>query len=391
MNKVLIVSERWWPDGTGGILASHLIARLLQDAGFKLTVVHGTREPEKLSGVRYVYSSLLSVRDKHRLWLNCSILTKEHWFRKLIDSSDIVYVPRYCYPLIPVAKKLGKRVVVHLHDYQPVSYNSIVFSEHVRSRVNTVSFEVLEHGSVARALFAGFTSPMNRLCRVWLKDVDAIICVSRRQYEIIKSMLPELADKIKIVYNPPPAIPMVEKRLERPTFMYLGGESYVKGFHVFLKASRKLLKRYPNVRFLLTQKFRNSTVSVIERLEKAYNLHGYLEYEEVLKLHSITYALLFPSIWEEPLPYAVMEAMLMGTIPIASKVGGIPEIVGGTYAEKMLFKPGNIEELLNKIESVLTMSSEQIANVGHRLREAILKKFDPEVIKRKLIKVFSAE
>ncbi|MEM1510495.1 MAG: hypothetical protein QW096_11585, partial [Thermofilaceae archaeon] len=90
MIRVLTISELWWPEGTGGVLASHLIAKLLRDAGFKLTVVHGTREPEKLSGVRYVYSSLLSVRNKHRLWLNCSILTKEHWFRKLISSSDIV-------------------------------------------------------------------------------------------------------------------------------------------------------------------------------------------------------------------------------------------------------------------------------------------------------------
>ncbi|MEM1831155.1 MAG: hypothetical protein QXJ97_06445 [Desulfurococcaceae archaeon] len=110
-------------------MASYLIARLLRDAGFKLIVVHGTRESEKLSGVRYVYSSLLSVRNKPRLWLNCSILTKERWFRKLIDSSDAVYVPRYCYPLIPVAKGLSKRVVVHLHDYQPISYNSIVLSK----------------------------------------------------------------------------------------------------------------------------------------------------------------------------------------------------------------------------------------------------------------------
>ncbi|MEM2703849.1 MAG: hypothetical protein QXR45_11890 [Candidatus Bathyarchaeia archaeon] len=65
--RVLVVSEQWWPDGTGGILASHLIAQVLQDARFKLTVVHGTREPVRLNGVRYVYSSLLSVRDKHRL------------------------------------------------------------------------------------------------------------------------------------------------------------------------------------------------------------------------------------------------------------------------------------------------------------------------------------
>ncbi|MEM4744943.1 MAG: hypothetical protein QXX52_08215, partial [Ignisphaera sp.] len=108
MSRVLIVSERWWPDGTGGVLASHLIARLLRDAGFRLTVAHGTREPVRLNGVRYVYSSLLSVRDKHRLWLNCSLLAKEHWFRKLINGSNVVYVPRYCYPLIPVAKRLSR-------------------------------------------------------------------------------------------------------------------------------------------------------------------------------------------------------------------------------------------------------------------------------------------
>ncbi|MEM2294522.1 MAG: hypothetical protein QXX41_14720 [Nitrososphaerota archaeon] len=93
------------------------LTRLLRDAGFELTVVHGTREPVKLSGVRYVYLSLLSVRDKHRLWLNCSILarTRKHWFRKLISSSsDVVYIPRYCYPLITVAKRLIKRVVINL-------------------------------------------------------------------------------------------------------------------------------------------------------------------------------------------------------------------------------------------------------------------------------------
>jgi len=113
-HKVLVVSERWWPDGSGGILASHLIAGLLRDAGFKLTIVHGTKEPLRLNGVRYVYSSLLSVRDKHRLWLNCSILAREHWLHKLISRSDVVYIPRYCYPLIQVAKRLSKRVYLVL-------------------------------------------------------------------------------------------------------------------------------------------------------------------------------------------------------------------------------------------------------------------------------------
>ncbi|MEM2622867.1 MAG: glycosyltransferase family 4 protein, partial [Candidatus Nezhaarchaeales archaeon] len=370
------------------------IAGLLRDAGFKLTIVHGTKEPVRLNGVRYVYSSLLSVRDKHRLWLNCSILARKHWFRKLISSSDVVYIPRYCYPLIPVAKRLGRRVVVHLHDYQPVSYNSIVFSEQIaRSRVNAVSFEVLEHGSVARALFAGFTSPMNRLCRVWLRDADAVICVSRRQAELISKLAPELAEKLKVVYNPLPNIPLVEKNLGDPTFLYLGGDSYIKGFPIFLRASQEVLKRNLNVKFLPAGAFKDVNRLIIEKLnesfKRAYNLLGYLKHEEVSKLYSISHALLFPSMCEEPLPYAVLEAMLTGTIPIASEVGGVPEIVGGTLAERFMFKPGDVDGLIDGMEALLTMSSSDVVNVGLKLREAVLRRFSIEDTKKRLLEVFS--
>jgi len=92
--------------------------------------------------------------------------------------------------------------------------------------------------------------------------------------------------------------------------------------------------------------------------------------------------------WEEPLPYVVLEAMLMGTLPIASKVGGIPEIVGGTYAERLLFTPGCPEEMADKIEVVLSLSRDQLVDAGFKLREATLKRFSNEEVKRRLLEVF---
>jgi glycosyltransferase involved in cell wall biosynthesis len=71
-----------------------------------------------------------------------------------------------------------------------------------------------------------------------------------------------------------------------------------------------------------------------------------LPHEKYLKLHENAWGLLFPSICEEPLPYAIVESSLLSTIPIASKVGGIPEIVEGTVAERFLFEPGNVKNLL---------------------------------------------
>ncbi|WP_342784734.1 glycosyltransferase family 4 protein [Thermofilum sp.] len=305
-----------------------------------------------------------------------------------------MYIPRYCYPLIPVAKRFGKRVVVHLHDYQPVSYNSIVFSkETAGNEVNAVSFEVLEHRSVARALLAKLTSPMNKLCRIWLRDADVMMCVSRRQAEIISRLALEFAGKLRAIYNPLPDIPPIKKSLGDPMFLYLGGDSYVKGFHIFLRASQEVLKRNLNVKFLLAGDFKDVNRLIIEKLnrsfKRAYNLLGYLKHEEVLKLYSISYALLFLSICEEPLPYAVLEAMLMGTIPIASEVGGVPEVVGETPAERFMFKPGDVNGLIDRMEALLTMSTSNVMNVGLKLREAVLRRFSIEDTKKRLLEVFS--
>jgi len=119
-----------------------------------------------------------------------------------------------------------------------------------------------------------------------------------------------------------------------------------------------------------------------------FRLLGRLPYGDVLKLYSKSHAILVPSIWEEPLPYVVMEAMAMGTIPIASRIGGIPEIVKGTYAEKMMSTPGNPEEMADKMEEIMSLSKEQLINIGTDLRENVVKKFNPKIVEKKLLSIF---
>jgi len=86
---------------------------------------------------------------------------------------------------------------------------------------------------------------------------------------------------------------------------------------------------------------------LLEKLSKKFNGRlkalGRLPHEELFKLNSKTWALLFPSIWEESLPYAVLEAAATGTIPVAFRVGGVPEIVEGMPAERFLCEANDIE------------------------------------------------
>jgi len=399
-----VISEKYWPYG-GAELATHLILKMLNSHGiFKITVLTGCRNPERISGVNYIYNSFLDAPTKIHLWRNLAIMGKNLSFKRLVKWADIIYIPRIAYPVIPLIKNLGKKIVVHLHNYQPINFQSTIlypFEKHsgcnfVKDVKYSLMLETLECGNLKRSLASSILSPINSLCRFWLPRADVIICVSEKQALIISKEMPELADKIKVIYNLLPSIPLAEKSFSNvPSILYMGGDLYTKGFYVFLETSYRLLKREGiKVRFLLTKIFRKENKFLIERLNRvfdnAYALLGWVKYKEVFKLHSVAHALLFPSIWEEPLPYVVIESMLAGTIPIASRVGGIPEIVQGTYAEEMLFTPGNITELIDKIEVVLSLSREQLTDIGISLREATLRKFNNEKIKKQLLKIFEA-
>jgi len=120
-------------------------------------------------------------------------------------------------------------------------------------------------------------------------------------------------------------------------------------------------------------------------------LVGKVENKKIYELHRKTWVLMFPSITEELLPYAVAEAMALGTIPIASKVGGIPEITKDTSAENFLFVPGNIDELINKIKMMMSQPQEKIISIGIRLKEHATKLFDSKKINSRILRVFNSD
>ena len=397
--RVIVLSELFWPEGGGAELATYLVTDVLSGV-FEVTVVTGSKNPATLPSVEYVHEPLLARREKPFLWLNVLRLVKTERFKRLILEADIVYVPRLAFPAIPYAKKMGKKVVVHLHDYIPISYSAAVlapYEEH-RHRITLDNLALECWKGVEYCAGAALLWWLPRVASKWIAQADKVVCVSKRQAGIISDLVPELRSKIEVVYNPLPP-ELVNASLEKspsdiPTFLYIGGDSYVKGFHILLQAMGELGKRGVKTRFILSNSYCQRSLKALKALSKKYgnleiNVVGRIGHRELLSLHRGAWALLFPSIWEEPLPYTIIESMLMGTMPVAARVGGVPEIVGGSPAEEYLFTPGDVEELTDKIESVLAMSDKQIADIGFALREAVLKKFNHEVVKRKLIKVFS--
>jgi glycosyltransferase involved in cell wall biosynthesis len=402
MTGILAISERYWPEGGGGEFATHLILNILRKR-FEVTVVTGTRSPSKLPGVKHVYEPLLSKREKPVLWLNTLRFAHIQRFQKLLRESDVVYIPRFAFPIISYAKKLGKKVVVHLHDYIPISYTAVVLApyEERKHRI-TLDDTMLEcMKSLRHCVGVTLLWWLPKLVRKWISQADKIICVSRRQAEIIADQAPELRDKIEVVYNPlPPEIVNAEPRKEldnMSTFLYVGGDSYVKGFHILLQALNRLGKQGVKARFILTNRYSLRSLEILKQLSDKYrNLEirvlGKIEYSKLTELHGKAWALLFPSIWEEPLPYAVVEASLLGTIPIASKVGGVLELLAGLPASDFLFVPGNVEELVNK--ALLLINNEDtnvVRELGYGIRDHITEVFSSRTIESQILRVFTEE
>jgi glycosyltransferase involved in cell wall biosynthesis len=355
-----------------------------------------------LPGVRYVYEPLLSKWEKPILWLNTLRFVHIQRFQKLLRESDVVYIPRFAFPIIPYAKKLGKKVVVHLHGYIPISYTATVLAPYEEHKhhitLDDIRLECMK--SYKHCIGASLLWWLSKPARKWVSQADKIICVSRRQAEIIADQAPELRDEIEVVYNPlPPEIINVEPRKELddiPTFLYVGGDSYVKGFYILLKAIKELSKPGVKAQVILAGKYSSENLKFLNILRNKYqnlkiHMIGRVSHEEIIKLHEKSWAFVFPSINEETFGYAVVEAAALGTIPIASRAGSVTELLNGTIAQQFTVIPGSVNDLAKRISMITSLATDEVKVLGFKLREEILRKLDPNKIEKRIIEIFEGE
>jgi glycosyltransferase involved in cell wall biosynthesis len=367
IKNLLIVTPTYWPEGSGGTLATHLIIKLLSQTGrFDLTVLTGTRNPEVVPGVRFIVDPFVRFLEKR---FSIPRLV-ENRYGNLVEKYDVVYAV-YAYTFIPVAKKLGKRVIVHLHDYRPISPSSIILANQADNptmlRLIIESFKVkyLERRNIKPVFLNIGDAVRTPLLAEWVSEADTVIAVSKRHAELLAKALPTIRNKLLVVYNPPPPVPRIKKEpANTPTFLYLGGESYIKGFYVLMQAVKTFLKEGYKARFIFAGKYAPRSLKKFERINKLYgnSLHviGYVSHERTILLYREAWSLIFPSICEEPLPYVVLESLLTRTIPIASAVGGVPELFTLSELTRFLFKPGDFRSLYEKILGISMLTNKEL-------------------------------
>lgn len=392
--NILFLSELFYPHGGGAELATYLYARLLSEEGFHVLVLTNRfgEEPEiskekRLTVYRLpLFSGTESV--KYSILSRIDVLLSSS-MKKLMKWADVVYVPRFWFSAIPLAKAYRKPVVTHFHDYIPicslsnfydVSKNAICNRKNGFCSINCVyAYEKAgQRGSsavVSSVLLNSFFGP----CFMRIVQLsDAAVCVSKAQRNLIVDHQAGWASKIQVIYNPLPNIPLAN--VQADDFGYFGGSGYMKGFPVLYKAAVYINNiKHERLKIHAT-KFSDSDEKSSGMLrEYGIFAYGKLSEEEYDDLRNRIRTVIVPSIWEEPLPYVVTEAMLGGKLLIASRIGGIPEQVVGCEGA-FLFDAGDYEQLVDRVLYVKGLNRDAMIDLGLKNREQVMKQFSNEKI-----------
>jgi glycosyltransferase involved in cell wall biosynthesis len=216
-----------------------------------------------------------------------------------------------------------------------------------------------------------------------LRDSDQIVAVSH----FMENQLAQLGvprAKVRVVYNgvridrfrpDAPGRHPLGGPANGPVVLYSGRPTLMKGIGVLIDAIPRVLQEVPNAHFA----FAGGSEAEFLGLTQGRNLPmdhihllGRIRYEDLPDVYGSADVAVAPT-FADNVPFWVMEAMASGVPVIASRVGGIPElIVDGKTG--VLVPPGSPPELADALIALLK-DDERRRSLGRAARTEIVDRF----------------
>ena len=242
--------------------------------------------------------------------------------------------------------------------------------------------------------------------RVSLASASAVVAVSDGMRSDILSVYPEISpERVRVIrngintleYAPDPSADVLEKHgvdPERPYVIFVGRITRQKGVPVLLRAAASL---DPSAQLVLcagaadTQELGEEVASLVAELQASRT--GVLWIPEMLPkpeiIQLLTHALAFvcPSVYE-PLGIVNLEAMACSTAVVASRVGGIPEVVDDGVTG-LLVPPDNPAALADALNLLLRDPGRAEA-MGQAGRERAVTEFSWETVAAQTVTLYES-
>lgn len=278
--------------------------------------------------------------------------------RNKVEQSkpDIVHVHN-TFPLISPAifHAIGKRAarVLTLHNYR------LFCPAAIPMRDGKICTECLDRRSSLPSMIHGcyrnsrvatlplsFSVSLHQALGTWTKQVDAFICLSEFQRELmIEAGLPREKVHVKPNFYPgnPAVVPWAERK---PYVVFVGRLTAEKGVVNLLRAWQAWGTEAPELRLVGAGELRPE----LERMGKGLPVRflGQLPAEQAQAEIANARLQILPSEWFEGFPMVVREAFAFGTPAAVSNIGPLPSIVEHGKSG-IVFQPANPQSLLQEV------------------------------------------
>lgn len=302
----------------------------------------------KLSKITYPVKTIYSIEARKKI-------------RKVLDDfqPDVCHLNNFTYQLTPsIILEINKwrkdnrktcKIVFTAHDYNLVCPNHMLNNplthENCESCLgghfkNCIKGKCI-HSSTAKSIVGAAEAYFWNAKGVY-KYIDKIICCSKFMKRIMDSK-PLFAKKTVVVHNFVDDLKYEYKEKENYV-LYFGRFSEEKGIRTLLEVCKEL----PEVKFVFA-----GSGAFEDEIRKVPNIEcvGFKSGKELHNLISKAKFSVYPSEWYENCPFSVMESIMFATPVIASKIGGLPELVQDGV-NGILFEYKNKNDLKNKISEL---------------------------------------
>lgn len=372
--KILLVNDYATPTGGAEILMLALRDGLRQrghDARLFASSAR-PRQSEMLAdyecfGTTSRYRTLLQAANPWAFWRFREVLAE--------FQPDVVHVMMFLTQLSPLILPLLREVpsLYHVQWYRPVC---------------PVGTKMLPDGTACQVP-AGTVCYRNRclplrdwvplmfqmkLWRRWRKAFNVIVANSEA---VRRRLIDEGLAPVEVVFNGVPITSPRPPLSSSPAVAFAGRLVREKGVDVLLRAFARVVAEIPTARLLLAgdgpERKRLTKLTAELGLSATVSMLGHLSREQLERARAGAWVQCVPSRWAEPFGMVAAEAMMRGTAVVASRCGGLTEIVQDGRTG-ILVPPGDAEALAEALLRLLG-NRELAEQMGRAGREVALARF----------------
>lgn len=261
-------------------------------------------------------------------------------------------VARYAMVAAQVAKDLaGQFDVIHAHDW--LTYYAGIAAKRVSGKPLVVHMHATEFDRSGENI----NTVVYNIERTGMAAADRVMAVSNLTRNIVIEKYGISPEKTVTVHNgvrfKAHEGPEEERGVEDKIVTFLGRITYQKGPDYFVEAAAKVLKRIPNVRFVMAGSgdMLNHVVRRVAKLGISDRFHftGFLKGDEVRRMFELSDVYIMPSV-SEPFGISPLEAMKSNVPVIISKQSGVAEVL--THAVKVDY--WDVDAMADAIYSLVT-------------------------------------